>query len=219
MYKTLSNLTNEVFKNFKQQVLTKYKISIIIQENKPTMKNFKKLLLLGLLFVLTLSSARAQNYEVELKGVPNTVYWNLHPTEKEELQVRNYQYAVSLEDTAIWSDGHNGEKFEPVGLTPEAFGIAPGSFDYSRFINLVLKSGKYDLVPAWGVPQLYLVTGYTGPALWIPTKETVHGGEIPRIGSSISNSYTRSLREVEFFPDDPRRSGVRDIWLFTKAKK
>lgn len=184
------------------------------------MKNQIKILFSGLtLTVISLSGVQAQNpKEIKLEGVPKTIGWNLHLEAKQELRMKDFEYPISFEDPSIWSQPKELE-IEPVGLKPESFGITDRDFNYQRFISLVLQGGDYELFPTWGVPQLFLVTGYDGKAVWIPTEKTRSGGEIARIGSNKSRAYTSSQKQTRFFPDDPRRSRVNDIWLFVKVKK
>ena len=181
------------------------------------MRKFEKVLLLTISVALVTSATAQDNREILPKGVPDSIGWNLHFEAKQELQMVDIGYAIRFDDSSIWSEPKD-LYVRPIGLTPASFGISQASFEYKRFIALVLQDGRYELLPRWAVPQLFLITGYEGNALWLPTDETRNGGEIARIGSNKSKVATSTLRKTKFFPDDPRGSRVTDIWLFVKKK-
>ena len=167
------------------------------------MKNKVLSIFLVLMDLLPFSGIMAQELEiVHPKGLPGDIQWNLAAKEM-ELSLKDYEYPIP----ASWNI-HQRPEIEKLKLVY----VKARSFDLNG--NLLDQAKKRGLKPCpnWVPVQIYLEKEYLEPAVWFPLDQL---GEIPRVGCKHSKAWTSSCTKQEFFPDNPRRVLVTDVFVFT----
>jgi len=173
------------------------------------MKKVIRFSLLVTIVVIIASPALGQDsIEMKIKGLPDSISWNLHETEsKEKLGFRNYGYEIP-DSWQVWTKPKDGITIHLVYVKVRDLGLSQ-EFSTASLRDQVEKMG-YTICPAWAAVQLFLVTDYKGKAVWIPLRE-ITLGEIPRTGCNHSKAHIGSCTASDLFPGDPRNIRGDDV--------
>jgi hypothetical protein len=146
---------------------------------------------------------------IQMKGLPDSILWNLDQDAKDELSDHEY----NIPDTwDVWT--------RPDSITAHLAYVKVGDLKSGgdkRLGVLIANAKKMGLVPcpAWVPVQMYLLVEYKDRAVWIPLNETT-SGEIPRIGCGKSLAHTGSCIRTMFFSGDPANLVDQDVLIFMK---
>ena len=146
---------------------------------------------------------------IQVKGLPDSILWNLDQDAKDELSDHEYNIPDSWD---VWT--------KPDNITVHLAYVKVGdlkSGDDKRLGVLIANAKKMGLVPcpAWVPVQMYLSVGYTERAVWIPLEKTT-SEEVPRIGCDKSLAHTGSCIRTMFFSGDSANLLDDDTLVFKR---
>lgn len=148
---------------------------------------------------------------IRVKGLPDSILWNLDQDAKDELSNHEYNIPDSWD---VWT--------KPDHITAHLAYVKVGDLkngDDKRLGVLIANAKKMGLVPcpAWVPLQMYLSVGYTERAVWIPLEKTT-SEEVPRIGCDKSLAYTsKACARTMFFSGDSADLLDNDTLVFKKS--